>query len=167
MKYQHGKSTEDHRTPCEFFEGIDEWLGPFDFDAAASSENAKCTNYRTKENSGLLGDWIGVTRAWVNPPYNNWEAWVDKALEQIGLGIIESATFLIFSRVDTMAFHNKVMPNAQLIGFVNGRLDFTGPHWIEGAHAPDPSMIMHFENVDREKVEWCSIDQQGNWLESF
>ena len=152
VRYQHGKSTEDHRTPCDFYQGMYDWLGPFDFDAAASIDNHKCVNYRSKENSALIGDWRGATKAWVNPPYNGWANWVAKALEQIEYGYIESATFLIPPRTDTQAFHHLILPNASLIGFVIGRLDFFGPHQVEEGNSPDPSMIVHFDNKKRKKI---------------
>lgn len=167
VKFQIGKSTEDHRTPCDFFEGMDGWLGPFDIDVAASFENAKCVNFRSKEDSGLLGDWHGATKAWVNPPYNDWANWVVKALEQIERGYIESATFLIPPRVDTQAFHQLILPNASLIGFVNGRLNFTGPHQLEDGTSPDPSMIVHFDNKKKKGITWCAISTLGEFEGSY
>lgn len=50
---------DDWCTPQAFFDELDREFH-FDLDAAASSENAKCKRYFTKETDGLKNSWGGV-----------------------------------------------------------------------------------------------------------
>ena len=47
---------EDWATPQDFFDKLDEEFH-FDLDPCADAENAKCKEYFTKEENGLLKDW--------------------------------------------------------------------------------------------------------------
>lgn len=58
---------EDWATPQDFFDKLDEEFH-FDLDPCADAENAKCKEYFTKEENGLLKDW-GGRRVFCNPPY--------------------------------------------------------------------------------------------------
>ena len=51
---------EDWATPQDFFDKLDEEFH-FDLDPCADAENAKCKEYFTKEENGLLKDW-GASR---------------------------------------------------------------------------------------------------------
>ena len=53
----------------------------FDLDAAACEESHKADRFYTKESNGLLRPWFGKT--WVNPPYSDIPAWVDKAWREM------------------------------------------------------------------------------------
>lgn len=50
---------EDWATPQDFFDKLNEEFH-FDLDPCADAENAKCKEYFTKEENGLLKDWGGV-----------------------------------------------------------------------------------------------------------
>ena len=52
---------EDWATPQDFFDKLDEEFH-FDLDPCADAENAKCKEYFTKEENGLLKDWGGASR---------------------------------------------------------------------------------------------------------
>lgn len=87
-------------TPPHFFKRLDEEF-EFTLDAAASHENALCTNYYTidggfaktvpgsdipftqmDESNGLTGSWAGTCRVFCNPPYDtSISKWVDKAFQ--------------------------------------------------------------------------------------
>ena len=49
---------EDWETPQDFFEKLDKEFH-FDLDPCADAENAKCKEFFTKEQNGLLQDWGG------------------------------------------------------------------------------------------------------------
>lgn len=51
---------EDWATPQDFFDKLNEEFH-FDLDPCADAENAKCKEYFTKEENGLLKDW-GASR---------------------------------------------------------------------------------------------------------
>ena len=60
---------ENWETPQDFFNKLNEEFR-FTLDAAASDDNAKCANYFTKEQDGLVQSW-GHT-VWLNPPYGRY-----------------------------------------------------------------------------------------------
>lgn len=49
---------EDWETPQDFFDALDQEFH-FDLDPCADDTNAKCADYYTKEQNGLLKDWGG------------------------------------------------------------------------------------------------------------
>jgi len=71
---------DERRTPKWFFSQVDS-LFHFNWDLAASKENALCPLYYTKEDSALLHTWEGFVN-WCNPPYSRGQLiqWVAKAL---------------------------------------------------------------------------------------
>lgn len=69
--------TDDWETPIELWTQLDGEFH-FDLDVCASSTNAKCARYFTKEEDGLKQNWIGTV--WMNPPYGREiGAWMEKA----------------------------------------------------------------------------------------
>lgn len=58
----------ERETPDDLFNAVNSIFN-FNLDAAATSENAKCSKYFTKEDNGLIQSWSGK-RVWLNPPYN-------------------------------------------------------------------------------------------------
>lgn len=85
----------------------------------------------------------GLSVAWgqsnyVNPPYNDIESWVKKALEEKKLG--KKSVFLIPVRTSTKYFHNLILPNAEKIEFLEGRIKFQGYE----SSAPFCSMLVYF-----------------------
>lgn len=52
---------EDWATPQDFFDKLDQEFH-FDLDPCADEENAKCKEFFTKEENGLLKDWGGALR---------------------------------------------------------------------------------------------------------
>lgn len=73
---------EDWATPQDFFDKLDEEFH-FDLDPCADAENAKCKEYFTKEENGLLKDW-GGRRVFCNPPYGRKSTgeWIQKCYEE-------------------------------------------------------------------------------------
>ncbi len=72
-------------TPRDFFDKIDDILGPFDFDVCADAENTKVKDaYFTKEDDALARDWhLFGRRIWMNPPYGrDIGRWMRKAWEE-------------------------------------------------------------------------------------
>jgi site-specific DNA-methyltransferase (adenine-specific) len=57
-------------------------------DVAATAENAKCPQFFTKAENGLMQIWSG--NVWLNPPYSEIEPWCKKAWEyaQTGKGVV-------------------------------------------------------------------------------
>lgn len=132
-------ATDEWATPQAFFDKYNA-IYNFTLDVCATSENAKCKNYYTKEQDGLKQTWIGF--CWMNPPYGREIGkWVRKAYESS----LEGATVvcLLPSRTDTAWWHDYVMKGR--IEFIRGRLKFGGAK----NSAPFPSAIVVFTTEGR------------------
>jgi len=75
------KSLDDQFTPTEFYKKLDAEFH-FTLDPCASRESAKCRRYFTKKKNGLRQSWRGA-RVFLNPPYSNIGAWLEKARKEI------------------------------------------------------------------------------------
>ena len=126
----------------------DEWASPqplfdqlnaeyhFELDVCATTENAKCDRFFTKEDDGLLQNWTGV--CWMNPPYGRYiSRWMKKAYESSKEGA--TVVCLIPSRTDTKWWHEYAAKGE--IRFIKGRLKFGNSK----SSAPFPSAIIIFE----------------------
>lgn len=111
----------------------------FTLDVCALPDNAKCENFYTPSDNGLLCDWFGV--CWCNPPYGReLYRWVEKAYISSLSGV--TSVLLVPSRTDTKWFHKFVLPFAE-IRFLDHRLKFGG----SSSPAPFPSMIVIFRCI--------------------
>ena len=134
---------ENWETPQDFFNKLNEEFR-FTLDAAASDDNAKCANYFTKEQDGLVQSWGGHT-VWLNPPYGRYMTglWVKKAYDEhqrTGCTVV----MLLPARTDTIWFHDYILDKAE-VRFVKGRLKFgecKDP-------APFPSLIAIYRRVSK------------------
>ncbi len=135
-------------TPAAFFARVAVRFGPFTLDAAASAENAKAPKFYTEATNGLAQSWEGES-VWCNHPYGRQfsRQWQQKCHKESSLAA--SVTMLCPARTDTRAFHELVLPTANVIVFVKGRLEF------EGAKdpAPFPSMLVHWNGGDSLQIE--------------
>ncbi len=87
----------------------------------------------------LFVQWRGK-RVFCNPPYGaGMGDWLTRGLEA------ELAVFLIPARTDTRWFHDIVIPHAQEIRFLRGRLKFGDAKNC----APFPSMVVVFRRASR------------------
>lgn len=132
--------TDVWATPQDFFDKLDEEFD-FSLDPCALPSNAKCTNYFTPEEDGLLQDWEGNT-VFCNPPYGREiNKWVEKCYHE-SLKQDTTVVMLIPARTDTKYFHEFIYHKASEIRFIKGRLKFgdaTNP-------APFPSMVVVYNN---------------------
>lgn len=125
-------------TPEWLFDELNQEFG-FTLDVCALPENAKCEQYFTPDDDGLLMPWSGT--AWCNPPYGNRIGdWLHKARLESGNGV--TTVFLIPARTDTRWFHGHVLGQADEIRFIKGRLKFGGAK----DSAPFPSMLVIYKS---------------------
>lgn len=130
-------------TPQKIIQLFEQYLGkPFDLDAAASAENAICSNYITEEMNSLTTLWQGQN-VWLNPPYSLNKQFLKRCVEM--QDYCENIVVLIPARTDTEYWHNYVMHYASTIWFIKGRIKFVGAP----AGAPFPSAIIKFNKVER------------------
>lgn len=123
-------------TPQEFFDDLHKEFR-FTLDPCATSENAKCSKFHTKETDGLKQNWAGET-VFCNPPYGKAiKEWVKKCYEE-SLKPQTTVVMLIPARTDTSYFHDYIYHKAKEIRFVRGRLKFGNSK----NSAPFPSMVV-------------------------
>lgn len=130
--------TDEWATPKDFFDTLNE---EFDFtlDPCATTDNAKCDKFYTKEQDGLKQDWSGE-RVFCNPPYGKVIGdWVKKCSEEAKKPNT-TVVALIPARTDTRYFHEYIYHKAKEIRFIKGRLKFGGCK----NSAPFPSMVVVF-----------------------
>ena len=127
--------TDLWETPQEFFDKLNKEFG-FTIDVCALPENAKCKEFYTPEQDGLIQPWNGI--CWCNPPYGREIGkWVMKGLSARDAG--NTVVMLLPARTDTKWFHDSILGKAE-IRFIRGRLKFG-----DGRNsAPFPSMVAVF-----------------------
>lgn len=143
--------SEEWATPQDFFDNLNQEFH-FTLDVCATSENAKVSNYYTKQDDSLSLEWTGV--CWMNPPYGKTiKQWVKKAWESARKG--STVVCLLPARTDTTWWHDYCMKGE--IRFIRGRLKFNG---CKNA-APFPSAVVIFR-PSSEKTEHETYSQ---WLD--
>lgn len=147
------KKSDEWGTPQDLYDSLNEELGPFDMDVAATAENSKCMYFASKDThqNGLEADWMN--KNWCNPPYSQVKEFAKKAQEEAAKG--HMTVMLIPARTDTKFFHEYIYqkPNVE-IRFLKGRIKFISPDGsllrgtsMNGSNnaAPFPSMIVIFK----------------------
>jgi phage N-6-adenine-methyltransferase len=136
MAVHFSSATDMWATPQDFYDKLHIEFG-FTLDVCATAENAKCEQYFTKDEDGLLQPWVGV--CWMNPPYGrSIGEWVEKAYESARNGA--TVVCLVPARTDTRWWHDYCMQGE--IRFVRGRLKFGGSK----DNAPFPNAVVIFRS---------------------
>ena len=130
-------------TPQEFFNKLNEEFS-FEIDVCATKENAKCSNFFTKEIDALCQEWHGT--CWCNPPYGKQiKHWIKKSYDTAKQNN-GTVVCLIPARTDTQWWHEYVM-KATEIRFIKGRLKFNN----HKNSAPFPSALVVFRISEVEE----------------
>ncbi len=142
-------ATDLWSTPQEFFDALNREFG-FSVDVCATTENAKCARYFTREQDGLTQDWRGV--CWMNPPYGREIGkWMSKAYRSAMVGT--TVVCLVPARMDTAWWHDYAAKGE--VRFVRGRLKFGGV----ANSAPFPSAAVVFRkrpDMDLDKASYIN-----------
>jgi len=143
-KVHYSSDSDEWGTPQDFFDKYNKRFY-FTVDVCASSSNFKCFKYYTRDDDGLMQSWAGE-RCWCNPPYGRGEKgpkpWLEKALGERYNGAL--SVFLLAARTDTVWFHQLILPHADEVEFIKGRLWFVGVNGVV-APAPFPSMVVIYK----------------------
>ena len=117
MKNRNIPKSDDWATPLDFYQDLDQEFN-FDFDPCPLHANF----------DGLSVEW--GQRNFINPPYSRKlkEAFVKKAVEENKKGKL--CVMLLPVSTSTALFHDYILPNAQDIRFVRGRIKFEGINTI-------------------------------------
>lgn len=126
--------TPEWETPQYLFDQLNR-VYHFTLDPCATTQNAKCPHFFTKEQNGLAQTWNGVV--FMNPPYGREiGTWVRKGYETSLEGV--TVVCLLPARTDTRWFHDYCLKGK--ITFLQGRLKFGNAR----NSAPFPSMLVEF-----------------------
>lgn len=137
-------NTDVWATPKAVFADLDAEFH-FTLDPCALAENAKCREFFTPEQNGLLQDWGGHT-VFVNPPFSQMKLWAKKCYEESRKPNTK-VVMLIPARTDTSYFHDYIYHKSEL-RFLRGRL-----HYNEAKQgAPFPSMVVVFNPPTDEEI---------------
>lgn len=102
FRYQ-GEHDQDWAIPQEFFDVLDAEFG-FTLDPCCTTGNAKCREYFTQQDDGLVQPWAGHT-VFMNPPYGrDLPLWLAKALNESRAGA--TVVCLVPAYVDTGWWHD-------------------------------------------------------------
>lgn len=127
-----GKSEQVVVTPDEFISATLKRLGQpyFTFDLAANSSNTKAHKWYDESDNSLYQPWnpseskyIDNTFCWVNPPYSDIGAWVEKAWNERNKGA--KVAMLIPSSTGSN-YWAKWVDGKAYVTFLNGRIQFVG-----------------------------------------
>lgn len=130
--------TDMWSTPQYLFDSLNKEFH-FTLDPCATSSNAKCKRYYTKDDDGLGKDWSGEI-VFCNPPYGRELAkWVEKSFLESKKKNTK-VVMLIPARTDTRWFHDFIYNKASEIRFIRGRIKFGCAKY----NAPFPSMVVVF-----------------------
>ena len=141
---------QDWATPKSFLEFLDiefDWKPTLD--VAASDANAKAPRFFTEADDALKRNWEGDV--WMNPPYGrNIHKWMKKCAQEIRspFSDVNSIMALVPARVETMWFHDHVVPYASTIYLITGRFRFVNSGSGDFQDAPFPSMLVEYRKKE-------------------
>lgn len=163
-KLMFSKESDEWETPRDLFDQLNQEFD-FEWDAAATAENAKLLGFDghhyfgldqkiRKYRDALVADWAatGCSSFWLNPPYSMCREFIAKASWEAARGC--TTVTLIPSRTDTRWWHehiwdvsrNAFRPGVE-VRFLKGRLKFGLPGKPATNSAPFPSAIVVFNAV--------------------
>jgi hypothetical protein len=119
-------------------------FGAFDLDPCAGPMRHATVNWRRR---GLDRAWDG--RVWLNPPFSEIHAWVDRMLDH------RRGLLLTNARTETQWFQ-KTAAHARAIFFPRGRLRFTRPNH-RGENPPAGQSVFAFTAEDTIALERCGL----------
>lgn len=147
----------DMNTSFEKTSGSDEWytppeivtsLGHFDLDPCSPIGGVfrLADVLYTKEDNGLTKEWKG--RVWLNPPYSKplYFQFADKMAKH-GSGIM-----LTFDRMDNRFMQDHVLPHADSVFFMRGRIKFYDISGEQRQGAGCGSILVSYSQYDTEAI---------------
>ena len=113
-------------TPARFVEAARTVLGGIELDPAscqAANATVQADRYLSPERGedGLTAAWGAVT-VWLNPPYSDTEAWIEKLIAEHRAGHFTEAMILVNAKTETAWFN--LLWEHTAICFVRGRIAF-------------------------------------------
>lgn len=116
---------DDWETPPDLIADLEEALGGFDLDPCAKHNTSIGeVNYRLEDgHDGLVLDWYG--RVFVNPPFSYKVDWMEKAVEEVEAGWVNTVVLITPDNTDMISgWHEYIAPHAEVICFCEGRVKY-------------------------------------------
>lgn len=127
-----GKVRQRWATPRELIEAVESWVGPLDLDACAESDTAKAPRWYGPGSplgeDGLTAPWLGTT--WCNPPYDNIEPWVERAVDHARAAPTHRALLLVPPRTEQRWWHRLTGTPVAHLRVLRPRVAFAAPAGI-------------------------------------
>ncbi len=123
-------SKQDYATPHWLFNMLNANYG-FTIDCCATRENAKLPRFWTEEVDGLRQNW-GPERVFCNPPFNDMQSWIEKAIFETSQSYCPLVCMLCNNDCSTDWWHLAYSHSTHRI-FINRRIKYIG--------APQAQMI--------------------------
>lgn len=150
-------ANQSWKTPQWLFDSYNKQYN-FVLDAAADDENYKCPIYLTEKENGLKTCWVTLAQkgwVWCNPPWNDVESWVEKAIQEWDT-FSQPSVLLLPVRTCQQWFHTLLHRVSQPIldsqekyhtahirlEFFKGRIQFDVPLGIKASSNPERNMIV-------------------------
>ena len=147
MKNRNINHSDNWRTPQDLYDRLNNEF-KFDFDPCPLIDADKIT----KETDGLLIDW--GKRNFVNPPYSRKlkEAFIERSVYFKNKGRL--CVMLLPVSTSTKIFHDVILPNADDIRFLRGRVKFEGINTfgeiVKNKAGMHDSMVVVFDGTKKE-----------------
>ena len=166
MSHQHGNGPIEWGTPDHIYNTLDE-LYEFNLDPCAlNGDIAKCENYFTPHENGLIQPWNG--RVFLNPPYGrHLKYWMKKASLELRVGNAEVIVALIPASIGTQWFHEIVYPHISEIIMVRHRISFIDLDGTKNSStANHDSIILELREIGNPNPSIKRIDAKtGEWIQ--
>lgn len=134
---------DDWKTPPSFVKFINKNF-KISVDPCCSVFNVRAKKHYTKKDNGLKKKW--ETWTFVNPPYSNVKAWMEKSVKEYKKGV--KILMLIFAKPETSHFQQYAF-KANYILFIKGRLKFQQGKKRKRNAAPFGSSLIVFGKINR------------------
>jgi transcriptional regulator with XRE-family HTH domain len=149
-------------TPSDFVADVVDAFGPICIDPCGHGLSPVTADRKIiLPDCGLAGHWGPARLAFVNPPFSNLLKWLTRAVDAYEGGEVEKAVILVPTRTDSITFHQRVAPIAD-IAFLQGRIKFGNPN---GPDHPSPysMMLVVLGGADHEIKRFSEL-RPATWL---
>lgn len=117
--------SDEWYTPADYIEAARRAMGSIDLDPATCEMAQTVVNadvYLTKMDNGLSARWLREN-VWLNPPYSNSQAWIDKLVREVDGVFVKQAIVLVNNATET-AWFQSLLARSAVVCFPGRRLQF-------------------------------------------
>jgi hypothetical protein len=172
-------ANDEYYTPKKYIELVYKIFGSIGLDPAScaiANRTVQADRYFDLQQNGLKQDWL-AGNVFLNFPYSNSDAWINKALYEYQTKHYDNIIMLCNSITDTQAFHKLInqdidrlplfddgyqqcrLDSYLSICFVKGRINFIAPDGSEQSNPFYPSMFTCLTcnyDIDQKFIKYFS-----------